>query len=264
MSFYNLKLINSGNNRLEVYYSKDYKIKTGEVKKARVSARRKSYKTEEQIQYEKKKYKLTNLNNSRNKINRLIACNKDLDKFITLTYASTVSMEDSKKHLAYFFTKLRRKQNKLKYLWVLEFQVNGNIHYHILTNYKIKIDANKHKKSENHKRIEREFAAEFWNYGFVDIRDLTAEGNTNVARYLTAYITKDMMDQDLKGARIFGYSRNTLDKPITTKVLETAIKNQEELLKLFEEYEVQFTNSYEIGSFGDRVNYFDLTKKGEI
>lgn len=264
MGFYNLKIINSGNNRLEVYYSKDYKIRTGEVKRTRVQAQRKSYKTEEQMQYEKKKYKLTNLNNSRNKINRLIACNKDLDKFITLTYSESVSMEDSKKHLAYFFTKLRRKQEGLKYLWVLEFQSNGNIHYHILTNYKIKIDANKYKKSENHKKIEREFATEFWPYGFVDIRDLTAEGNTNVARYLTAYITKDMMDQDLKGARIFGYSRNTLDKPITTKVLETAIKNQEELLKLFEEYEVQFTNSYEIGSFGDRVNYFDLTKKGEI
>ena len=116
MGFYNLKIINSGNDRVEVYFSKNYKIKTGEVKRTRVQAQRKSYKTEEQIQQEKKKNKLTNLNNSRNKINRLIACNKDLDKFITLTYASTVSMEDSKKHLAYFFTKLRRKQEGLKYL----------------------------------------------------------------------------------------------------------------------------------------------------
>lgn len=262
MGFYNLKIINSGNNRLEVYYSKDYKIKTGEVKRKRVQVRR--YKTTEQEQQEKKKNKLTNLNNSRNKINRLIASNSDLDKFITLTYSETVSMEDSKKHLAYFFTKLRRKQDGLKYLWVLEFQGNGNIHYHILTNLDIKIDAVKHRKSERHKEVEREFASEFWKHGFVDIRDLKAEGNTNVARYLTAYITKDMLDKDLKSARVFGYSRNTLDKPITTKVLETAIKNQEELLRLFEEYEVQFTNSYEIGSFGDRVNYFDLTRKGEI
>ena len=113
MGFYNLKIINSGDNRVEVYYSKDYKIKTGEVKKKRGQARR--YKTKEQEQYEKKKNKLTNLNNSRNKINRLIASNPDLDKFITLTYAETVKMEDSKKHLAYFFTKLRRKQEGLEY-----------------------------------------------------------------------------------------------------------------------------------------------------
>lgn len=262
MGFYNLKIINSGNDRVEVYFSKNYKIKTGAVKRTRVQAQRKSYKTEEQIQQEKKKNKLTNLNNSRNKINRLIACNKDLDKFITLTYAESVDMEESKKQLAYFFTKLRRKQEGLKYLWVLEFQENGKIHYHILTNLAIKIDANKYKKSENHKKIEREFAAEFWEYGFVDIRDLAAEGNTNVARYLTAYITKDMMDQDLKGARIFGYSKNTLDKPIVTKVLEE-IQDQQELLQMFNDYNVQFTNSYSIGSFGDRVNYFDM-KRSDI
>ena len=77
MGFYNLKIINSGDERVEVYYSKDYKIRTGEVKKNRGQARR--YKTKEQVQYEKKKNKLTNLNNSRNKINRLIASNPDLE-----------------------------------------------------------------------------------------------------------------------------------------------------------------------------------------
>lgn len=231
MGFYNLKIINSGDNRVEVYYSKDYKIKTGEVKKKRGQARR--YKTKEQEQYEKKKNKLTNLNNSRNKINRLIASNPDLDKFITLTYAESVKMEDSKKHLAYFFTKLRRKQEGLKYLWVLEFQGNGNIHYHILTNLDIKIDAVKHRKSERHKEVEREFSSEFWKHGFVDIRDLKVEGNTNVAKYLTAYITKDMMDKEMEGARVFGYSKSTMDKPIITKVLEE-VKDQQELLKLFE------------------------------
>lgn len=258
MGFYNLKIINSGDERVEVYYSKDYKIKTGEVKKKRGQARR--YKTKEQEKYEKKKNKLTNLNNSRNKINRLIASNPDLDKFITLTYAESVSMEESKKHLAYFFTKLRRKQEGLKYLWVLEFQANGNIHYHILTNFKINIDTSKYRKSEKHKEVEREFSSEFWRHGFVDIRDLNKEGNTNVARYLTAYITKDMMDKELEGARVFGYSKSTMDKPITTKILQE-VKDQQELLKLFEDYNINFTNSYSIGSFGDKVNYFDMLKK---
>ena len=52
MGFYNLKIINSGDERVEVYYSKDYKIRTGEVKKNRGQARR--YKTKEQVQYEKR------------------------------------------------------------------------------------------------------------------------------------------------------------------------------------------------------------------
>lgn len=257
MGFYNLKIINSGDERVEVYYSKDYKIRTGEVKKKRGQARR--YKSKEQEQYEKRKNKLTNLNNSRNKINRLIASNPDLDKFITLTYAESVKMEDSKKHLAYFFTKLRRKQEGLKYIWVLEFQGNGNIHYHILTNFKIDIDTNRFRKSERHKEVEREFSAGFWKHGFIDIRDLKAEGNTNVARYLTAYITKDMMDKEMNGARVFGYSRSTMDKPVITKVLENM--DQQQLLKMFEEYDIKFTNSYDIGLIGDKMNYFDMVKK---
>ena len=260
MGFYNLKIINSGNKRVEVYYSKNYKIKTGEVKKKSGQVRKE--KSEEQVKYEKKKNKLTNLNNSRNKINRLIASNPELDKFITLTYSESVSMEESKKHLAYFFTKLRRKQNRLKYIWVLEFQGNGNIHYHILTNFKINIDTNKYKKSEKHKNVEREFAAEFWKYGFVDIRDLKAEGNTNVAKYLTAYITKEMFDKEMDGKRVFGYSKSTMDKPIITKVLEEL--DQQGLLELFKDYDVTFTNSYDIGLIGDKMNYFDLNKKEDI
>lgn len=168
-------------------------------------------------------------------------------------------MEDSKKQLAYFFTKLRRKQEGLKYIWVLEFQGNGNIHYHILTNLKIDIDTNRFRKSEKHKEVERKFAAVFWKHGFVDIRDLKAEGNTNVARYLTAYITKDMMDKEMNGARVFGYSRSTMDKPVITKVLENM--DQQQLLKMFEEYDIKFTNSYDIGLIGDKVNYFDMVKK---
>lgn len=169
-------------------------------------------------------------------------------------------MEDSKKQLAYFFTKLRRKQEGLKYIWVLEFQGNGNIHYHILTNLKIDIDTNRFRKSEKHNEVERKFEAVFWKHGFVDIRDLKAEGNTNVAKYLTAYITKDMFNKEMEGKRIFGYSKSTMDKPIVTKILQE-VKDQQEILKLFEEYDINFTNSYSIGSFGDKMNYFDMVKK---
>ena len=68
-----------------------------------------------------------------------------------------------------------------------------------------------------------------------------------------------MFDTEMEGKRIFGYSKSTMDKPIVTKILE--VKDQQELLKLFEEYDINFTNSYSIGSFGDKVNYFDMVKK---
>ena len=50
MGFYNLKIINCGDRRLEIYYSKDYKIKTGEVKKKNVQCVK--IKSEEQLKYE--------------------------------------------------------------------------------------------------------------------------------------------------------------------------------------------------------------------
>lgn len=64
----------------------------------------------------------------------------------------------------------------------------------------------------------------------------------------------------MEGKRIFGYSKSTTDKPITTKILQE-VKDQHELLKLFDDYDINFTNSYGIGSFGDKVNYFDMVKK---
>ena len=50
-----------------------------------------------------------------------------------------------------------------------------------------------------------------------------------------------------------------MDKPVITKVLENM--DQQQLLKMFEEYDINFTNSYSIGSFGDKMNYFDMVKK---
>ena len=63
----------------------------------------------------------------------------------------------------------------------------------------------------------------------------------------------------MNGARVFGYSRSTMDKPVITKVLENM--DQQQLLKMFEGYDIKFTNSYDIGLIGDKVNYFDMVKK---
>lgn len=258
--YYNLKIINSGDKRIEVYYSKDYAIEH-KVDKPRKKLKR-VYESEEQEEKVKQKNRISNLNRSRNKISRLIACNPDLNTFITLTYSYEVSMEQSKKDLNTFFIKLRKRQLGLKYIWVLEFQGNGNIHYHILTNYIIDIDSNRFRKSESHKEVERKFSEMFWKHGFVDIRDLKGEGNYNVAKYLTAYITKDMINKDLGGYRIYGYSKKTMDKPIVTKLLES--KDQDELLRMFEGYDIEFTNSYNIGfKSSGKVNYFDMVKKYE-
>jgi hypothetical protein len=123
----------------------------------------------------------------------------------------------------------------------------------------------KHKKSEDHKRLENEFAEKYWNYGFVDIRQLEQENNTNIALYVSAYIVKSLQDLSLEGYRVYGYSIKTLEKPQEVKLYTKDSLDQ--ILKQFKDYEIIFSNSYRIGYRdwkGDHkgiVTYLDLKLK---
>ncbi|MDZ5025792.1 hypothetical protein GNF50_14300 [Clostridium perfringens] len=227
---------------------------------------------EEEKERNSKRSRKTSLVNTRNNIIRLIKSNVDMKTFITLTFANEVDYKESKILLNNFFNKLRRKYNNLKYLWVLEFGTkNQRLHYHLLTNIElpkeINFARNKERKSEGHKEFERNFSKKYWPYGFVDIRNLDQEGNTNIALYVSCYIVKDLLDKQLEGYRIYGYSRKTLTKPTVTKVYDD--RSLEELLKEFSnDYELKYTNSYDIGYLDKNnkehkgiVTYLDLLKK---
>ena len=113
----------------------------------------------------------------------------------------------------------------------------------------------------------RNFSEKYWSYGFVDIRNLDQEGNTNIALYVSCYIVKDLLDKQLEGYRVYGYSRKTLDKPTVSKIYDD--RSLEELLKEFSsDYELKYTNSYDIGYLDKDnkehkgiVTYLDLLKK---
>lgn len=266
MFSYNLKIIESG-SRLEIYKIKDYAIvERGENNSTNKTGRRGKSELDKKTKEENtERARESNLNNTRNKIIRLIKSNADLITFITLTYKKEVDYKDSKKHLNNFFNKLRRKYKELKYIWVLEFgEINKRLHFHILTNIKIDINlvSSKRRKTKAHKELEKNFNAKFWGHGFVDIRNLKQENNTNIALYVTSYIVKALKDIDLKGYRIMGYSRKTLQKPKTYKFLD--YRNTEELLKDFKDYKIRYTNSYEIGyEYKEKerrglVTYFDM------
>ena len=112
--------------------------------------------------------------------------------------------------------------------------------------------------------VKNTFNKKYWNYGFVDIRNLDQECNTNIALYVSCYIVKDLLNKQLEGYRIYGYSKKTLNKPITITLFDN--RNIEELLKEFEkEYKLKYTNSYSVG-YTDKekhehkgtVTYLDL------
>ena len=262
-TMYNLKIIQCGNDRIEIYKVNNYIIREGECKDL----------DEEKIIGEgggnqSTKDKKRNLRDSRNNIIRLIKCNDDMKTFITLTFAKETDYKESKKYLNNLFNKLRRAYYNLKYIWVLEYgDKKGRLHYHMLCNIpiNIKLSNSKERKSENHKNLENNFEKKFWKYGFVDIRHLEQEDNTNIALYVSSYIVKSMENISLEGYRVFGYSRKTLDKPIETKIYTR--DGIESILKCFvEDFELKFSNSYPIGyvdwkgEHSGTVSYYDFIK----
>lgn len=274
-TIYNLKIISSGSNRIELYKVSNYLIKKNGKSNNKQGRRGKDeLESNKKIENSKRNRKTT-LTNTRNNIIRLIKSNEDMKTFITLTFAEKTDYKESKKLLNNFFNKLRRNNKDLKYLWVLEFgSKNGRLHYHVLTNLELPSNINfaksRERKSDVHKEFENTFSKKYWQYGFVDIRNLEQEGNTNIALYVSCYIVKDLLDKQLEGYRVYGYSKKTLNKPIVSKIYDDS--SVESLLNDFnKEYELKYTNSYDIGYLDKDnkehkgiVTYLDLIKKKEL
>ena len=273
---YNLKVIKCG-NRVEIYKFNHYTVgergKEEEFYRFIVPGEAEEQLTTYEVlgnKKDKKQNRIDNLNNSRNKIIRLIKCNSDMNTFITLTFAKETDYKQSKKYLNNLFNKLRRKYQGLKYLWVLEYgDKNKRLHYHLLCNIpiEVKLCSSKERKSKGHKQLEKEFSKKYWKYGFVDIRALDQECNTNIALYVATYIVKSLGDRDLEGYRVFGYSNKTLNKPIIETHLDK--RSLEDILKEYKEYKVSYSNNYYIGYTKDgeerkgNVTYFDMEVRNE-
>jgi hypothetical protein len=258
MSFYNLKIVSSG-NRLELYKYSKYQ------KQGFKSNNSKGRKGKGSNTINKEKNRKEVLIRARNNIIRLVNCNSDMKSFISLTYKENFQdIKESKGHINTTCKLIKKDYPEFKYLYVLEFQSRGAIHYHILCNYPITVETAKTKtlKPQGQKLLEQEFQNKYWNHGFVDIRNLDQEGNTNVGLYISVYLVEDLFELDLNGSRCYAYSKN-LNKPqIDTMYIESST---ESILKDFSKtHELKFASNYETRNQKDgiikvgNVNYFHL------
>lgn len=253
--YVNLKTITSG-DRIEVYkYSKAFM--KGHEGKNKVGRKGKGVAN-------KKKNRREVLNRARNKIIRLVNCNPDLKTFISLTYKENMQdLKASKEHLNEMIKKLQKEQENFKYLYVLEFQSRGAIHFHMLCNLPVIVKTAKSNyiKPEGQRLLEQQFHRDYWEYGWVDIRDLDQEGNTNVGLYVSVYLVEDLFDIDLQGSKCYGYSRN-LNRPIEHN--EYTDQKHYEIVQSFPGYELKYASSYNMQFEDDltsQVNYFDFYKE---
>lgn len=161
------------------------------------------------------KNRAESLSNARKKVMRTINANRDLNKFLTLTFEECVTdLDYSNNELKKFIKRLnyrifKTKKSLIKYIAVIEFQDGkrrddkkgrGAVHYHMLLNIPY-VDVSK---------IEQ-----LWTHGFVKLNKIKGDkkrfGSSecdNVGAYVCKYMTKDNDDDRLRKRKSYLMSRN--------------------------------------------------------
>lgn len=184
-----------------------------------------------------------NMNVSKMKLRRLINANvTKYSKFVTLTFKENIQdIKVAKNIFKKFVMKLnyqRKKQNKsnLKYVYVIEFQKRGAIHFHCVF-----FNLDFMKNSELQK---------LWGQGFTKINIIT--NIDNVGAYVVKYMDKSLVDSRLNGHDLYGRSKGNLKESIIVKrPLEV-----KELLKAYKNkicYEKTYSTDY-----NGKVTYYQI------
>jgi len=180
------KLIISG-QYLELYnYEIPYWVGFPKIKRSKLSiTTHKSQKSQEEIRDD-------NVRRTRIKIRRLVNCNQDLVKFMTLTFADEVfDLNQSNPLFRAFVKRIQRRYKDFKYLCVPEFQKNGRVHYHLLCNLPF---------------IDNLELTELWGHGFTFIRKI--DSVNNMGAYVCKYLGKSNFDPRYFHKNKFFYSYN--------------------------------------------------------
>ncbi|MBI6042190.1 rolling circle replication-associated protein [Clostridium perfringens] len=238
---YNQKMVIAG-DRIELFLYQGV-IKTGKTynSKGRTKGIKGNAKSRKQT-----------LTKARNHIINLVESNKEKFKsFITLTYAENMqNLEESLKHLKAFLRKLRNDNKDLVYIYVIEYQSRGAIHYHLLTSIEVE---------ETHS-FNSKFAERYWKYGFIYLQQVN--NIANISKYIACYMTKDMIET--YGKKVYSHSKNLVEP---TVVKSYGKQSLEEVIESFKDYKVQYTSTYQIQydnkgiEVNTNVNYIDLIKE---
>lgn len=166
-------------------------------------------------------------------VERLVRCNMYFDKFLSLTFHENLTdINRANNFFHCFVNRLRSRFPKFKYIAVIEFQVRGAVHYHLLCNlpYVRKVD------------LER-----LWSHGFIRIKRI--DRIKSLPRYLCKYITKESFDGRLYRKKKF-FRSQTLTLP--------AIWINEQGLKFLGDFDRRLRLVYEknfVCKFVQTINY---------
>lgn len=146
---------------------------------------------------EEPKIAQSSLNRTRQSIRRIVNSNPQLEKFITLTHnTQEENLTKSNYQFNLFVQRMMYKFKDFQYLAVPEFQKNGRVHYHMLSNIR-------YTPSKDIEQV--------WGRGFIKINRI--DRVSNVGAYVCKYMNKDTCDKRLFNQHKFLNSTN-LKNPI--------------------------------------------------
>lgn len=187
-----------------------------------------------------------NINASKMHLRRLINANVQKgSKFVTLTFRDNLQDVDFAKILFKNFVKkinYRRKKNgkeNLKYVYVIEFQKRGAIHFHSIF--------------FNMGFVNSSYLQSLWEYGFLKINLIN--NIDNVGAYVVKYMQKDFYNSSLDGHDMYGRSKGNLQESVV-------IKEPSTVAKLLEGYKnkIVFTKLYTTQYRGN-IEYIQINLK---
>ncbi|MDD5397298.1 MAG: hypothetical protein PHW24_04595 [Candidatus Moranbacteria bacterium] len=146
------------------------------------------------------------INRTRTGMRRILQCNPNLDKFLTLTSKIT-DITKANKCLNLFTQKIKKPYPDFEYFSVPEFQNDidffgkvkpdgGAVHHHVLCNLPY---------------VDQKEIAEIWGQGFIKIKRI--EKGKNMMSYLSKYLEKEMRDKRMFRKRKYSCSQN-LKRPV--------------------------------------------------
>ena len=180
---------------------------------------------------------------------RLMAnANPQLNKFLTLTFAENLTdIKRSRYELEKFLKRLQtygkkhfHKSYKLEYICVIEFQERGAIHFHLLCNLPY---------------ISAKILEKIWGNGFIKLE--LVDDIDNVGAYITKYMTKDNIDERLKGKKCY-----TMSKGLKTPTVYTNEKKIKKIMESIPEKDIirTITKEYESEYYG-KITYIQIVLK---
>lgn len=174
----------------------------------------------------KKEY---NLNRTKKKLRRLINSNvTGNDLFVTLTYKDNmIDVDIGKRDFKVFIKAMKRKGYSLRYVYVVEFQKRGAVHFHCIF--------------FGCGFIASSVLSDIWKHGFVKINRINDVDNAGA--YVVKYMDKDLIDDRLVGKDLYGRSRGLLE-PLEVnnpQEVDRLLKDCKDILPV---YANSYTNEY--------------------